>query len=121
MAKENEQLNKKEHLILEITNQLINWDQSLNHAVEILTKNDERFKKLKALDQVISDEELIEFNEKYKDNWLKIFNMQQELMDLVQKEQNQIQEQLVQIDNKKKVVSNYMSLTNKSIFIEKDY
>lgn len=121
MAKRNEQLNKKEHLILEITNQLINWDNSLNHAVEILKKNDERFNQLTALDEVISDEHLAEFNEKYKDNWMNIFNMQQELMNLVQKEQNQIQEQLVQIDNKKKVVSNYMSLSNKSIFVEKDY
>lgn len=121
MTNENKPINKKEHLILEILNQLLNWDHSLEHALVILKENDGRYSNLKAIDVAISEEEASKFNESYKDTWLKIINMQKELMDLVQKEQNQIQEQLTQIDNKEKVVSNYMSLSKKSIFVEKDY
>ena len=50
-----------------------------------------------------------------------MINTQQELMQSIQAEQVENQEQLAQIDNKEKVVKNYMSVKNKSIFIEKDY
>ncbi len=119
--KENKLLNQKELLILEITNQLINWDRTVDRAVTILEENDQRFNQLRELDQHISDEELDEFNKKYKNNWLNILNMQQELLKAIQSEQAQTQQQLSQIDQKQKVVSNYMALKKNSIFIEKDY
>jgi len=116
-----ELLNQKENLILEITNQLINWDNSVDDAICILKGNDQRFQQMKKLDSKIPDGQLMNFNERYKEHWLRILNLQQGLMQAIEKEQVYTQEQLAQIDNKQKVVSNYMSLKNKSIFIEKDY
>lgn len=114
-------LNKKENLILEITNQLINWDDSVDHAISILQENDQRFLQMKNIDSDIPNGLLINFNEKYKGHWLRILNLQQTLLKKIEEEQVYTKEQLAQIDNKQKVVSNYMALKNQSIFIEKDY
>lgn len=117
----NEWLKQKENLILDITNHLISWDNSGTHAIQILADNDEKFKKLRALDAEVSEEDLKLFNEKYRNHWQKLINTQQELMQAVQIGQDENHEQLSQIDNKQKIVNNYMSVKNKSIFIEKDY
>ena len=117
----NQWLEQKEKLVLDITNHLIEWDGSADHAVQILSDNDEKFKQLNQLDRQISAEELNTFNEKYRNHWQKLINTQQELMQSIQVGQADNQELLAQIDNKEKVVKNYMSVKNKSIFIEKDY
>ena len=117
----NQWLEQKEKLVLDITNHLIEWDGSAGHAVQILSDNDEKFKQLNQLDRQISAEELNTFNEKYRNHWQKLINTQQELMQSIQVGQADNQELLAQIDNKEKVVQNYMSVKNKSIFIEKDY
>lgn len=115
------QLKEKENLLLGITNQLIGWDHSVDHALVILSENDEKFAQMQELDQQIPETELKAFNEKYNQHWQKLINLQQELMQAVQKGQTETQGQLSQIDKKNKVVSNYMQVKNKSIFIEKDY
>ena len=117
----NQWLEQKEKLVLDITNHLIEWDGSAGHAIQILSDNDEKFKQLNQLDRQISAEELNTFNEKYRNHWQKLINTQQELMQAIQVGQDENQEQLSQIDNKRKIVQNYMSVKNKSIFIEKDY
>lgn len=121
MAEKNEYLKQKENVILDITNQLISWDNSVEHALQILEENDHKFSQLRELDQNVSEDELRVFNEDYRNHWQKMINMQQELMQFIQKSQVENQQQLAQIDNKNKVVSNYMAIKNKSIFIEKDY
>lgn len=121
MREVQELLNQKENLILEITNRLINWDNSVDDAISILEGNDRRFHQMKKLDLKIPDDQLMSFNERYKEHWLRILNLQQELMKKIEEEKIYTQEQLSQIDNKQKVVSNYIALKNKSIFIEKDY
>ena len=114
-------LKEKESLILDITNQLISWDGTVEHATRLLGENDARFHQLTLLDQEIPDGDLKAFNEKYRNHWQKLINTQQELMQSIQVGQADNQELLAQIDNKEKVVKNYMSVKNKSIFIEKDY
>lgn len=117
----NQWLTQKENLILDITNHLISWDNTEEHALQILDDNDEKFKSLRALDAQVSEEDLKAFNEKYSNHWQKLINIQQGLMQAIAKSQTENQDQLAQLDNKSKVVSNYMAVKNKSIFIEKDY
>lgn len=121
MNEVNKLLNQKENLILEITNQLMTWDDTADHAMYLLAENDQNFTQMKEIDDGIPEEQLISFNEKYKEHWLRIINMQQALMKTVEDEKTHTQEQLAQINQKQKVVSNYMSVKNKSIFVEKDY
>ena len=121
MSRVDERLKQKENLILDISNHLISWDGSTDHALKILSDNDEKFRQMNQLDRQVSADELNSFNEKYRNHWQKLINTQQELMQAVQAGQAVNQEQLSQIDNKQKIVENYMSVKNKSIFIEKDY
>ena len=121
MSRVDELLKEKESLLLEITNHLISWDRSTDLALLILSENDEKFKRLNQLDEQIPVDDLRTFNEKYRNHWQKLINTQQELTQAVQIGQDENQEQLSQIDNKEKIVSNYMTVKNKSIFIEKDY
>lgn len=121
MSRVDELLKEKENLILDISNRLISWNGSTDHALQILSENDEKFKRMSQLDRQVSAAELNTFNEKYRNHWQKLINTQQELMQAIQVGQDTNQEQLSQIDNKQKIVQNYMSVKNKSIFIEKDY
>lgn len=121
MDEVNKLLTQKENLILEITNQLMTWDATADHGIHLLAENDRKFNQMKEIDVGIPEEQLIAFNEKYKEHWLRIINLQQELMKTVEEEKTHAQEQLAQIDQKQKVVSNYMTVKNKSIFLEKDY
>lgn len=114
-------LNKKKDLIANISNQLKSWDNTVEHAMEILEINNENFQKLQVIDKKIPDDILEEFNAKINTHWLELLSIHQNLMQVIQENQREIQKQLVQINNKEKVVSNYMSLQNKSIFIESDY
>lgn len=112
---------QKENLIVDIIHHLILWDRSEAHAIQILSVNDQKFKSLEALDRWASEEELRVFNEKHSENWRKIIKMQTELMQVIEAGQRENQEQLTQIDNKDKVVLNYMAVKNRSIFIEKNF
>lgn len=121
MSRLNKLLIQKENLILDITNHLISWDGSSEHAVAILNDNDLKFQQLIELDTQLSDDELTVFNEKYRNHWQKMLVTQQELMQEINSSKNKNQQQLSQIDKKEKIVTNYMTIKNKSIFIEKDY
>lgn len=121
MSRLNKLLIQKENLILDITNHLISWDGSSEHAATILSDNDKKFQQLIELDAQLTDDEITEFNEKYRNHWQKMVVTQQELMQEIDSSKVINQQQLSQIDNKQKIVTNYMSIKNKSIFIEKDY
>lgn len=114
-------LNEKEQLIESIAEQLNSWDSTVESALTILETNNETIQQLIVVDKKIPDNALEEFNKKNHDQWAELLNTQKKLMQVVQEAQTETQQQLKQISNKEKVVSSYISLQNKSMFIEKDY
>lgn len=114
-------LNKKRLLIGDIAEQLESWDFTVEHAITILETNNETFQQMIVIDQKIPAGTLELLNAEINEQWVRLLHTHQKLVQTIQEEKTEIQKQLVQISNKEKVVSNYISLQNKSIFIEKDY
>jgi len=114
-------LNEKKDLMTRISKALKQWDRTIEQAIIIFKENNLRFEEMKIIDQKIPKKTLKQFNEEHSKRWLHLISENQKMIQYIKREQAQIQNHLVQIDNKEKVVSSYMSLQNKSLFIEKDY
>lgn len=121
MLTENDYLRRKKDLMLEIASTLDNWNESVEDALKILEENNKRFKKLAEIDIKLSDDELETFNKESKKDWKVILKKQKELTMCIREEHKKVQEQLSQVSNKQKIVTNYISLKEKSIFVEEDY
>jgi len=100
---------------------LENWDGSLEQAVEVLKKNEQHFKKMQALDNQLSAEEQKAFQTQHRTELQEMVEKQQQLMAVIQEEQTHLKKQLGQLGKKNKVVSNYMAIQKKSLFVEKDF
>lgn len=111
----------KDQLMNEMQDRLINWDKSHDAAIDILEKNNLSVIAMQEVDQDLTTEQLNEYNAKRLAMWQEIIAKQKELIEAVQAKKDQVEEQLVQMGQKDKVVSSYISLQNNSAFVEKDY
>lgn len=114
-------LEEKNKIILEIEQRLNNWDGTVEDALLALEENEEKFIQLREIDQRISITDLQCNQKKMKAHWENILEKQNELLTDIQEGKKRLNTQFEQFSKKDKVVSNYIALQNKSIFIEKDF
>lgn len=121
MTSQEEFIRAKDLLVNEMQERLIHWDQSQTEAIDILEKNNVSIEAMQKIDEELTKDALNEYNEKHLEIWQEIIAKQKELIASVQAKKDQVEEQLVQMGQKDKVVSSYISLQNNSAFVEKDY
>lgn len=112
---------QKAVLLQVIQNNLESWDKTAEDAVRIFEANQLEFEKLQELEIELLEDEAVELNSQFKNQLEAILTKQQELLQVVAEEKKHIQNQLSQLGQKNKVVSNYIAMQNKSLFIEKNY
>lgn len=116
-----ELIQQKKILMNDILNQLSSWDQSTDEALRILTENNQTIELMRKVDTQLTEVERIGYNETHKEAWKKIIQMQEELNIFIRSEKNKTEEQLIQMGNKEKIVSNYIDIQKESGFIGKNY
>ena len=121
MTSQIELVQQKERLMNDMLNQLSHWDESTEETLRILAENDEAIELMREIDQKLTKDERIAYNEKQRVVWEEIINKQDDLLEFVKEEKKKTAEQLVQMGNKEKVVSNYIGLQNESAIIGKNY
>lgn len=121
MSSQEEYILAKDRLVNEMQERLVNWDQSQTEAIDILEKNNVSVEAMQKIDDELTMDALNEYNEKHLNMWQEIVAKQKELNQSVQAKKDKIEEQLVQMGQKDKVISNYINLQNNSAFVEKDY
>lgn len=121
MTSQLELIQQKEILMNDLLNQLASWDQSTDEALRILIENNETIELMRKIDGQLTEDECIGYNETHRESWKKIIDMQEVLSQFVRAEKDKIEEQLVQMGNKKKIVSNYIDIQKESGFIRKNY
>lgn len=112
---------QKSVLLQVIQNNLDAWDETADGAVQIFEANQPKFEKLQELEAGLSVEDAAELNVLFKDQLEVILENQQKLLETVAEEKQHIQEQLGQLGQKNKVISNYIAMQNKSLFVERNY
>lgn len=112
---------KKESLMRRLSECLANWEDHGNDAFEVLEENNRIIQSMQEIDQQLTTEQLNEYNEIHAETWQAIITIQRKLVESVLTQKEKVQEQLVQIGQKDKIISNYISLQKNSVFVEKDY
>lgn len=121
MTSQVELIQQKEILMNDMLNQLSHWDESTEEALRILAENDEAIKLMREIDQKLTMNEQVAYNEKQQVVWEEIIQKQEDLLEFIKEEKKRTAEQLVQMGNKEKIVSNYIGLQKESAIIGKNY
>lgn len=107
---------RKIQILESILSTLRDWDGTSESAVGIIASNEPYFTQLKSMEQEESAEDkeaLIEIHQK-------IVVEQKKLMFHIKQERTKLKSQLNQVSKKGKVVKNYMSMKNHSIFVDRN-
>ena len=121
MTSQQELSQQKEIFMSDIVSQLSNWDQTTDEALRILAENNETFELMRTIDGQLTEAERVSYNETHKEVWKKIIQMQEELNGFIRSEKDKTEEQLIQMGNKEKIVSNYINIQKESGFIRRNY
>lgn len=121
MTSQQELIQEKEILMSQVLNQLMNWDQSLDEALRILTENNESIEHMRTLDMQLTEIERLSYNETHQEIWKEIIKIQKILNKFIQKQKDKTKEQLVQMGKKEKIVSNYIDIQKETGFIKRNY
>lgn len=112
---------EKESLMTELLVNLSQWDESMDEAVKIMNKNNQLIQAMQEMDKELTKEILDEYNKKHKGTWQEIISEQEKLNKVIRAQKYKVEEQLIQLGKKDKVISNYISLQENSVFIEENY
>lgn len=113
-------LEKKQKIIKQLSDNLKGWNDSYEGAQAILEENERHFQDLRVLDGLMSESEVRRLNGRFEKEWRVLLELQREVMACVEEERQSVQENINQISKKEKIVSNYISLQKKSIFVERN-
>lgn len=114
-------LEKKQTILNQIHDNLKSWNDSYKGAQAILEENEGHFQVLRSLDEQLAEAEARRLNVRFEGQWCELLEMQREVLACVQEERQEIQGNVNQVSNKEKIVSNYIALQEKSIFVERDF
>lgn len=112
---------KKKQLMDRMLEELSEWNQSADHAIQILAANNKRIEQMRKIDQQLTVTEQINYNQQQHEVWEQIIHTQEELIQFLQTEKDKTADQLVQMGKKDKVVASYINIQNESAFIGKNY
>lgn len=95
------------------------WDGSAQKAVQIISENEELFRQLKEIDELLSESEKNDFLDKQQSKWKLLIQEHKKMVNKIQEEKNQLLEQMQQVNKKDNVVSNYID-KQQSLFVDRD-
>lgn len=112
---------EKESLMREMLECLSKWDDPKDEVIEILERNKQLIQSMQKIDQQLTIEQLSEYNRRHGITWQEIIIKQQKLVNSVLAQKEEVQNHLVQIGQKDKVITNYIDFQSNAVFVEKDY
>lgn len=108
-------LEKRSDLLTEMTKLVQTWDGTSLNAEEIILENRNLFAALKRLDMELDEQySLIEQKEVSV-----IIERQQSLVAILKQERSNIMKKMKQVNQKDKIVNNYYSSIQQSIFVDR--
>ncbi|WP_208558999.1 hypothetical protein [Marinilactibacillus kalidii] len=118
MVIQNQLLQKKKTLLLNLYNTYESFNQTLESAVDVLAEVELLITDINALDDQLSDEEISNFSVNYRDVWVEIVNKHRELLKLIEKENQTVKKQMDQVNKKNQMINGYMD-QNESMFLDR--
>ena len=112
--------NEKRSSILELlSKQLKSWDGTSEHADKIVTQNKPLLFKLKQIDDVFSQQSQDGYSEAEQQQVAEIIAAQRSLLAVIKQDRSAILDKMKQVNQKNKIVDNYYSAFQQSIFVDK--
>lgn len=109
---------KKEHL-QEMLDRLVNWDQSVDSAQDVLDQNQASIEDIIELDKNLSSDEMSEFTENNRQLIEQVISVQEQLITIIKTESHELSKQMKQVNKRDKVVSHYMD-KEESLFVDRE-
>ncbi|MFL2104971.1 hypothetical protein [Desemzia sp. FAM 23991] len=95
------------------------WDGSSTSANEIIEKNRHLLAELKAVDERLNRQGNGKYSKIEHQHVVSIVKAQQELLTVIKQDRTAILEKMKQVNQKDKIVNNYYSSFQQSIFVDK--
>ncbi len=109
---------KKEHL-QDMLDRLVNWDQSVDSAQDVLDQNQATIEDIIELDKNLSSDEMSEFTENNRQLIEQVISVQEQLITIIKTESHELSKQMKQVNKRDKVVSHYMD-KEESLFVDRE-
>lgn len=100
---------------------LHSWDGEVEKAVEIIAANQENMDQLAQINAELSLNEAVAYTEKENQLIDKLIQQQQLLLNSIKSERTEVAGRMKQLNQKNKVMNNYISVKRESIFIDKGF
>ena len=102
-----------------IYRQLMTWDGTSANANKIIEENKLLMTELKTVDDVLSNHGHGEYSEIERQHVASIVKAQKDLLDVIKQDRTAILQKMKQVNQKNKIVDNYYSSFQQSIFVDK--
>lgn len=113
-------INEKRLTILNLlSQQLKSWDGTSGHADDIITQNKPLLLKLKEVDEILTQQSKDRYTEAEQQQVAEIIAAQQSLLAVIKQDRSAILDKMKQVNQKNKIVDNYYSAFQQSIFVDK--
>lgn len=112
------QSNRSE-ILNQLFRQLMSWDSTSTHAKEIIEKNNLLLIELKKIDNFLSQQGDGKYSEVEQQHVASIVKAQQDLLTVIKQDRTAILKKMKQVNQKNKIVDNYYSSVQQSIFVDK--
>ena len=113
------QSKSRSELLTQLFRQLMSWNGTSVNANEIIAQNQPLLAELKEIDASLSQQGKGEYTEMEKNHVASIVKAQQNLLDVVKQDRAEILEKMKQVNQKNKIVDNYYSSFQQSVFVDK--
>lgn len=111
----------RDKLIEEILNNFSNWTNSIDSGISIIESNGIKIDSLKTTDNMLKElSDIPLYDEEYINKLGLILDKQKELIQTLEDNRRTLLEEANQFSKKNKVIDNYVSVNNDSIFIDRD-
>lgn len=106
-------------ILTQLFRQLMSWDGTSLNANEIIAENQPLLAELKEIDSLLNQQGNGKYNEMEQQHVASIIKAQQELLTIIKQDRTDILEKMKQVNQKNKIVDNYYSSFQQSIFVDK--
>lgn len=111
----------RDKLIEEILNNFSNWTNSIDSGISIIESNGIKIDSLRTTDNMLKElSDIPLYDEEYINKLGLILDKQKELIQTLEDNRRTLLEEANQFSKKNKVIDNYVSVNNDSIFIDRD-
>ena len=113
------QSKNRSEILNQLFRQLMSWDGTSSNANKIIIENQNLLAELKEIDFLLNQQGDGKYNEMEQQHVASIVKAQKDLLVVIKQDRTEILDKMKQVNQKNKIMDNYYSSFQQSIFVDK--